>query len=146
MKSFAARSVLLVVVHFLLLIVHGIAHRKLDIGMNRLQEAFIFVVIYATPLLAAVCIGIGRQSAGAASLGISMAASLIFGMINHFLLHGADNALSVQAGAQGVLFQASAVALVGIELLTVGLCLQRLFASCDGKTEVHVGAASVRER
>jgi hypothetical protein len=58
--------------------------------------AFVFIVIMAGPL-----IGLGwmwnpstslgaRRTTGARVIGVTMAASLVFGLVNHFVIAGAD--------------------------------------------------------
>ncbi len=55
------------------------------------QLAYIVVVIYAAPVVAAVLLWTRYCLAGAWLLVASMAGSLVFGLLYHFLLPGSDN-------------------------------------------------------
>ena len=102
-----------VMLHLIVAVVHGSAHTGAAVEQGPAAMAFIFLVILAGPLL-----GLGwmwpNPRAGATLIGITMAASLLFGVINHFILPGADRVDHVAAAWRG-LFESTAVLLVVTE-------------------------------
>lgn len=117
LKRFA---LLVILVHLLVVAVHGRAHRYLIIPLTRTQEIFILAAVLLGPLVAALLLISRAPRAGAWLLLLSMAASLAFGAYYHFLAIGPDNVASVSSIGWGRVFQASSVLLVLIEALGVG--------------------------
>ena len=76
--------------HLLVNIAHGTAHLKLHIELGSVALLFVIVVIIVCPLLAALLLWTSQQRFGLILLALSMAASLIFAMYNHFLAIGPD--------------------------------------------------------
>ena len=81
----------IVVIHFALTTIHGMAHARLGIGLNGFQNFFVGVVIVVAPLLAGYLIWKGNMRAGGALLALSMAGALVFGAYYHFILPGPDH-------------------------------------------------------
>src|SRR5712692_8928311 len=101
-----------ILVHLGVIAVHGRAHSLLHISLTYLQQVFVFVVILAGPLLAGILLLFKAQRAAAVLLLLSMAGSLAFGVYNHFVVTGADNALHVAPGTRGTAFQITSILLV----------------------------------
>jgi hypothetical protein len=120
----------IVVVHFVLNVVHGMAHARLGIGLNAFQNFFVAVVIVAVPLLADYLIWKGNMRAGGALLALSMAGALVFGVYYHFILPGPDHVthinLPVSLDMRDI-FDVSAVLLALFECLGV-LAGARIFS------------------
>lgn len=107
---------LIVMAHLLVLLVHGNAHLHLHIATQRWQSAFIAMVIFAGPVLAVVLLWTRFHKAGAALMTLTMASAFAFGVINHFLIPGSDNALELHQGQSWQsLFVISAIGLGSIE-------------------------------
>lgn len=71
---------------------HTVSHAGQHImSLPAWQLAYIVVVIYAAPVFAAVLLWTRYCLAGAWLLVASMAGSLVFGLLYHFLLPGSDN-------------------------------------------------------
>jgi hypothetical protein len=104
-----------VLAHLLITIVHGMAHADLHIGLSTPQKLFVLLVINVCPLIAMALLWTKHQRAGLALLSISMGASLLFGVWNHFVVSGPDHVAEVAPGAMGHLFQITAVLLALIE-------------------------------
>lgn len=104
-----------VLAHLLITIVHGIAHADLQIGLSVAQKLFVLLVINVCPLIAMALLWSRLQRAGLVLLSLSMCASLLFGLWNHFVVSGPDHVGEVAEGAMGHLFQITAVLLVLIE-------------------------------
>ncbi len=72
-------------------------------------------MIFIAPVAAAALILGGRGVAGAPILAGSMAASLVFGVVSHVVIPGADNLSQIPPGLWGSLFEASAILLAVLE-------------------------------
>jgi amino acid permease len=81
----------LVVLHFILSVIHGVAHRDLAVALDNFQRTFVAIVIIAAPVVAAYLLWKGQLRAGSMLLALSMLASLAFGVYYHFLAPGPDN-------------------------------------------------------
>jgi hypothetical protein len=92
----------------------------LGIGMKAWQNIYIYVVILLAPIVSAVLLW-RRSRAGFLLLGLSMAGSFLFGLAYHFVLPGADNAMSLHAHPWTLTFQVSAVLLALVELTGAGV-------------------------
>jgi hypothetical protein len=108
-----------VVLHFIVTAVHGSAHDGAAVEQGRAAMAFIFLVIIAGPLVGLAWMWLNPR-AGARLIGITMAASLLFGLINHFIIPGADRVDHVAAAWRG-LFGVTAVVLALIEAFGAAL-------------------------
>ncbi len=75
------------------------------------QLAYVAVVIYAAPVVAAVLLWTRFSLSGAWLLGVSMAASLAFGLLYHYLIPGPDNVFTQPPGAWGTAFGVTALLL-----------------------------------
>lgn len=93
-------------------LLHGISHAKHGVPLAAWQQAYVFLIIFLAPIVAAVLLWSRFRRAGAWLLLVSMAGSLIFGVAYHFLIPGPDNALTLQPGAWLTAFQVSTALLV----------------------------------
>ena len=79
---------------------HTVSHAGQHVmSLPAWQLAYIVVVIYAAPVVAAVLLWTRYCLAGAWLLVASMAGSLVFGLLYHFLLPGSDNVFTQPHGA-----------------------------------------------
>jgi hypothetical protein len=99
-----------VVLHLLTSLVHGWAHGTAGVSGNGPSIAFILIVIIAGPLVGLAWMW-KNPVAGARIIGVSMAASLVFGLVNHFIIASPDRVDHVVGHAQMV-FGVTAVMLV----------------------------------
>ena len=99
----------LVVIHFFVAVVHGVAHGTAHVSLSLPALAFVIVVIQLGPL-AGLAITRARPRRGAAIVAVSMAGAFLFGVVNHFMLPGADHVMSVDAHWR-LLFGSTAVLL-----------------------------------
>lgn len=81
------------------------------------QLAYIAVVIYAAPVVAAVLLWTRYRLAGAWLLAASMAGSFVFGLVFHFLVSGPDNVFTLLPGAWRTVFQVTAMLLLMLQIL-----------------------------
>lgn len=92
----------------------NVAHTASHAGQHLMhlpawQPVYIAVVIYATPVVAAVLLWTRRRLAGAWLLVASMAGSLVFGLLYHF--PGPDNVFTQPSGTWQATYQVTAVLL-----------------------------------
>src|SRR5882672_149958 len=101
-------GVLIVAIHFLVSLVHGMAHSRLHIDMNLWQSVYILLVITLLPLISGFLLW-RRARGGFFLLARSMLGALIFGGYCHFVAAGADNVASLGSHAFAPVFQLTAV-------------------------------------
>ncbi len=119
-------ALVVILLHLLVVAVHGRAHRVLLISLTPNQDILVLLLFLLGPLVAALLLISRASRAGAWLLLLSMAASLAFGGYYHFLAAGPDNVGSVFPGGWGRVFQASAVLLILSEALGVGASIALL--------------------
>ena len=94
MRPIQTLSIVIVLLHLLITVPHGLAHGNLQIEMNTWQNVYILTVINILPLVAAILIW-RRKRLGFTLLMISMAGSFLFGVFYHFIAAGPDNVAAV---------------------------------------------------
>jgi hypothetical protein len=115
-----------VAIHLSITVLHGSAHRNLLIGLSASQQLFVWTVIIAAPLIAALLLLLKLRRIGGLLLFLSMAGSLVFGAWNHFLVHSADNIASTPSTGWGLVFRVTATLLLLTEALGCGLAVSLL--------------------
>jgi glucose dehydrogenase len=122
-------ATILVWLHAIIALLHGLAHFENSVWLSLLETAFVMVVIALAPLLALWILHSRWQSAGALLLTLSMLGALIFGVWNHFLVPGTDNVAQVLAGTWYLPFLITSILLAILEVIGVGIgawCLYSL--------------------
>ena len=114
----------LVVVHFIIAAVHGQAHDGAVVPVSTPANIFIWTVIVMAPFVGVALLWFGSTSLGSWVLVTSLAGSLIFGVVNHFVLDSPD-LVSHVATAWRTLFGSTAVLLALTEALGTGLAFRR---------------------
>ena len=109
----------LVLLHLIVSLVHGSVHDSAGVVLSGLAMLFVVVVILIG-LLAGFAWMWRQPVAGARLIAVTMAASLLFGLINHFIIAGADRVDHVAAHWRPM-FTLTAASLAAIE--TVGAVL-----------------------
>ena len=111
-----------VLAHLAVSIVHGTAHDGAHVPLTPTANLFVFIVILAGPL-----VGLGltwpAQRIGAWVIAATLAASLVFGLVNHFVLDSPDHVAHVAPDWRS-LFTTTAILLVVTEGLGAGLALR----------------------
>jgi hypothetical protein len=118
-----------VLVHFVVAGLHGAAHISAGVALTAAQWVFVATVITAAPFYGLYLYFRRPGPQGAAILVTSMAASLVFGWIYHFVADTPDNVVQVEPGIVGAwatAFAGSAYAIAGIELLGTLLAVKLL--------------------
>ena len=125
-RSIVLLSVLAVLVHLVVSIVHGNSHERLSVGLSTWQNTFVLIVVVLAPLIAMVFIWTRYARAGLVVLVISMAASLIFGVVYHYVVISPDHVSHLPPGDAQGLFRTTALLLVVTELFGVAVGLLAL--------------------
>jgi hypothetical protein len=108
-----------VLLHLAVTLAHGAAHVGAAISLGRAGMAFVIVVVQVGPL-AGLAFTRVRPIGGALIVAATMGAALLFGLINHFLVPGADHVSQVAPGWR-VLFGSTAVLLLLTEAAGVAV-------------------------
>jgi hypothetical protein len=104
MSRSATYGTAIVLVHLLVNVVHGLAHRELGIGLSPLGSAFVVVVILVLPLIAMALLWTIRRRVGLILLTLSMFGALLFGLYHHFVAAGPDHIHAQPSGGWGDAF------------------------------------------
>ena len=111
--------VIVVLLHAAVTVVHGSAHASAAVNLGPAGLAFVIAVIEIAPLAGLVWMLRNRRS-GARLIALAMMASLVFGVVNHFIIPGADRVDYVH-GPMHALFETTAVLLAITEAAGVTL-------------------------
>ena len=113
-----------VLAHLVVSIVHGAAHAQAEVPLSRAANMFVYTVILAGPLMGlALTWPAGRI--GGWLIAVTMAGSLVFGVVNHFVFASPDHVAHVDPRWRP-LFATSAILLVVTEALGFGLAIRFL--------------------
>jgi len=111
-----------VLAHLIISIVHGAAHTGAHVPLSRAGTLFVVIVILAGPV-----IGLGlmwpAEKLGSWVIALTMAGSLVFGVVNHFVFESPDHVAHV-ATQWRALFATTAVLLALTEALGSGLAIR----------------------
>ena len=108
-----------VLAHLVVNILHGRAHEALGVGLNTFQNVYVITVILIAPLIAMLLIWTRYARTGLVLLVISMAGSLIFGAIYHYVVVSPDHVSHLPPGDAQGMFRMTAVLLILTELFGV---------------------------
>jgi len=112
----------IVLIHLIVSFVHGAAHAGAQVFLPIAGALFVYIVILAGPLLGLVLAWKARV-AGSVVIALAMAGSLVFGLVNHFMLSSPDHVAHVVPQWQA-LFGTTAALLALTEALGCGLAVR----------------------
>ena len=118
-RNIVLLSTVSVLAHLVVSIIHGRAHEGLAVGLSSWQNMYVLIVIVIAPLIAMPLIWTRLARPGLVLLVISMAGSLIFGVIYHYVVISPDHVSHLPPGDAQGLFRTTALLLVLTELLGV---------------------------
>ena len=113
----------IVAAHLVVSIVHGAAHDGAHVPMSTAANLFVFIVILGGPLAGLALLFARAERFGSWLIAVTMAASLVFGLVNHFVLPSPDHVVEVARQWQP-LFAVTAVLLALTEALGAGLAVR----------------------
>jgi len=108
-----------VLAHLVISIAHGTAHTGAHVPLSPAASLFVYAVILAGPLVGLALVWLA-ESLGTWVIMLTMAGSLVFGVINHFVFDSPDHVSQVDPQWR-LLFATTAVLLAATEVLGVGL-------------------------
>ena len=106
-----------VLAHLVVSMIHGRAHESLSVGLSTWQNTYVLTVIVIAPLIAMVLIWTQLERFGLLLLVVSMAGSLIFGAVYHYVVISPDHVSHLPPGDAQGLFRTTALLLVLTEVL-----------------------------
>ena len=106
---------LAVLLHLLVVLLHGRAHTELGVGLSNWQQAYVMLVILLAPLVAMVMSWTRLARAGVWLLFLSLLGALIFGGVYHYIVISNDHVAHLPPGDARGLFQVTAVLLLVTE-------------------------------
>jgi hypothetical protein len=109
--------VAIVLLHLVVALWHGSSHEHVPVPLTTAQTAYVGLVIVLLPLVGAGLLWTKRKRGAAWLIGLSMLASLLFGLINHFVLDSPDHVMEVPAHVWRHSFILSAALLVVTETM-----------------------------
>jgi len=101
-------AALVVLVHTVVVLVHGAAHMRLNIELSPWAQIYVLGIVGIGPITGLIFVRSSRQRTGAAILCVTMIGGLLFGLWNHFIAHGADHVMHLQASPWRLPFQVTA--------------------------------------
>jgi hypothetical protein len=108
-----------VLAHLVISIAHGTAHTGAHVPLSLAASLFVYAVILAGPFVGLALVWLA-ESLGTWVIMLTMAGSLVFGVINHFVFDSPDHVSQVEPQWR-LLFATTAVLLAATEVLGVGL-------------------------
>jgi hypothetical protein len=125
-----------VIVHLAISVAHGIAHDRAAVNLPPAAMFFVLTVILIGPIAGALVYRFARRREGAWLVAATMAAALVFGVANHFLIDGSDHVMHV-AEPWRVWFGATAALLAITEVIGTAAALW-CAAAASGKMGVRL--------
>lgn len=105
----------IVVLHTIANGLHGLAHVEIPVALSMIQSWFVGIVIFPTPIIAAILLWTKFYPIGSWLLLVSMAGSLLFTIYNHFIVISPDHVSQVSLQGWGLLFQITAILILFID-------------------------------
>ena len=117
----------IVAAHLAVSLIHGAAHTGAAVPLSALQNAFVWIVIMAGPLVALWMVWTGRPF-GSELFLLTMAGSLIFGLVNHFVVESPDHVSHITSATWRLPFQLTAAGLAVLEAAGTALGIRLIAA------------------
>jgi hypothetical protein len=111
----------LVAGHLVVSIAHGAAHDGARVPLSLAGNLFVYIVILAGPIAGLALTGLAGRL-GYWVIALTMAGSLVFGIVNHFVLASPDHVSHVDSQWR-TLFASTAALLAVTEALGCGLAV-----------------------
>ncbi len=107
-RTFVITAALVVLVHTVVMLVHGAAHMRLNIELSPWANIYVLGIVGIGPITGLIFLRSSRQRTGATILFITMIGALLFGLWNHFIAPGTDHVMHLQASPWRLPFQVTA--------------------------------------
>jgi hypothetical protein len=113
---------LAVLAHLIVAVVHGTAHARAEVTLSGAANLFVYVVILAGPLIGLALLWFDERI-GSALIATTMIGSLLFGVVNHFMVASPDHVAHVDPEWR-TLFATTAVLLAVTEAAGAAIALR----------------------
>lgn len=115
-----------VVVHLVVSVLHGQAHKRLGVGLSSWQLVYVYAVIFFGPLIALAVSFTRYTTTGLWLLLLTMLGSLVFGFCYHYVVISPDHVAHLPPGEARHTFRVTALLLLitetlGIVIATIAL-------------------------
>jgi hypothetical protein len=121
--QFARSATIVVAIHAIVVVLHGLAHQKVPVPLSWLQSLFVGVVIVLAPVVAVGLLRTRFEAVGRWLFLGSMTGALLFGIYYHFIAMSPDRISQVPFAGWGATFQVTAILLLLTEALGSGVGL-----------------------
>ncbi len=107
-RTFVITAALVVLVHTVVMLIHGAAHIRLNIELSPWANIYVLGIVGIGPITGLIFLRSSRQCTGAMILFITMIGALFFGLWNHFIVPGSDHVMHLQPSPWRLPFQVTA--------------------------------------
>lgn len=123
MNTATRYGIAILVIHAVVSIIHKLAHLNLAIELSARQELGVVLIFVLAPIVTLFFLWTNRLRWGFLLLLLTMAASFVFGGVNHFVWITEDHVFHAPPGELRWLFQATAYLMAVLEVvgMAVGL-------------------------
>ncbi len=109
--------VTIVLSHLVIAAWHGVDHVNIPVPLSMIQNIFVGIIIILLPLVGAALLWTKYSRRAAWLITITMLASFLFGLINHFIFNSPDYVLEIPSHLHRHSFILTAALLVASEAL-----------------------------
>jgi hypothetical protein len=131
----------IVLAHLAVTLAHGLAHSRAGVAITPAQALFVWIVILAGPVVGLGLLLFGRPDAGAWTIGATLTGSLVFGLVNHFVLDSPDHVRHV-VGPYRPLFTTTAALLMLLEGAGAAAASKRIVQSARADTRAATNGST----
>jgi hypothetical protein len=145
-RTLKATALAVVAVHFVVVVLHSIAHQALPVKATPAQLAFILPVIIVAPIVAGLML-LKYVRSGMVLLTAAMIGSFVFGVYYHFIADTIDHVAHVTQVHHGLwaqMFQVTAYLLALSEIL--GAVIGLIFLTTHSDRSATSGSTRVARR
>jgi hypothetical protein len=112
----------IVLAHLLISFAHGMAHAQANVPLSTAANLFVYIVILAGPIVGLLVAWKARRI-GSAVIAVALGGSLVFGVVNHFVLSSPDHVTHVDPHWR-TLFATTAALLALTEALGAAMAIR----------------------
>ncbi|WP_026734284.1 hypothetical protein [Fischerella sp. PCC 9605] len=121
MQRIIRYATITVIIHAIVVVLHGLAHEKIPVPLSGLQSLFVGSIIVLAPIAAMILLWTPFQQVGSWLLLSSMAGAILFGVYYHFIAISPDHISQIPFAGWGILFHITAILLFLTEGVGCGI-------------------------
>lgn len=123
MNTTTRYAIWILVIHAVVGLIHKVAHLNLAIHLSTRQELGVLLIFVIAPIVTLFFLWTNRLRWGLVLLLLTMAASFVFGSVNHFVWITEDHVFHAPQGELRWLFQATAYLMAVLEVVGMAIGL-----------------------